>query len=468
MEHAGNLVIVLNERATGSAKAGAKSFRKARPEASRVLAYEVLQEVNRAGAFSNLLLPKRLSESALDARDRGFATELVYGTLRMQGLYDWILAQVSDRPWSEVETGIVDVSRLGLHQLFSMRVPDHAAVSSTVEVARHVVGDSKASYVNALLRKVSTKSLSQWLEPLLTIADPVERLAIKYSHPEWIVSAYFDLLRNEDEVELVLEANNLPASPTLVSWPGRSTVQDLLDLGGEATKYSPYGASSMEIPSEISLIRSRMAGVQDEGSQIVATVFSKSAQEKKNWLDLCAGPGGKAALLSSIAAELGAHFSTNEVSQVRADLVKQVVVETELWVGDGRTFAEHGLFYDAIIADVPCTGIGALRRRPEVRWRRKASDLSELITLQSALLDSAIEVCEINGVIAYVTCSPHMAETKVQVASALKRHPEIVQMPVNSFLPPGLDDAIVNGCMQLWTHKHGTDAMFLALFQKIA
>jgi 16S rRNA (cytosine967-C5)-methyltransferase len=444
------------------------SFRKPRPDASRSLAFEVLTQVNQGQAYANLMLPKALTESHLDQRDRALVTELVYGTLRMQGRHDWILSQVSDREWSSVDSGIVDMARIGVHQLFEMRIPSHAAVSATVELARKVLGESRATYVNALLRKVSTFTLDDWLVGIREIADPVERLAIQYSHPEWIVSAYFDLLKSEAEVIAALLANNVPASPTLVSWPGRSTQADLLSLGGVATQYSSYGATAVSIPSEIELIRARQAGIQDEGSQLVASIFATAASEHEDWLDLCAGPGGKAALISSIAWQAGKNFTANEISPPRATLVAQVVAGARVWVGDGRKVSERGEIFGAVIADVPCTGIGALRRRPEVRWRRKPSDLAGLAQLQRELLDSAIAITEVGGVIAYATCSPHLAETRVQVSAALKRHSNIRQISVKPFLPANLKDAVVGESMQLWTHKHGTDAMFLALFERLS
>jgi 16S rRNA (cytosine967-C5)-methyltransferase len=436
------------------------------------MAFEVLTEVNRRDAYANLFLPRVLGASTLEKRDKAFVTELVYGTLRMQGRHDWMLGAVSDRPWSEVDSGIVDIARLGVHQLFEMRVPTHAAVSATVEVARKVLGESKATYVNALLRRVSAKTIDEWIVELdsnSTIAqDKVIHYSIKYSHPEWIVSAYFDLLRESAEVEAALISNNIPASPTLVAWPGRSTQADLIALGGEATKYSRYGATSVEIPSEIELIKKRRAGVQDEGSQLVSVIFSEIAREKKEWLDLCAGPGGKAALISSLAKECGANFTANEISASRAALVEQVIAKGKVLIGDGRDLASTGAKFDAVLADVPCTGIGALRRRPEVRWRRKASDLPGLTQLQRELLDSAISLTNIGGVIGYATCSPHLAETRVQVANVLKKRSDIRQIDIAKYLPSNLQGGYVSGSMQLWTHRHGTDAMFLTLFERIA
>jgi 16S rRNA (cytosine967-C5)-methyltransferase len=444
------------------------TFKKPKADPVRLLVFDILTEVNRRDGYSNLLLPRALDASAFDQRDKAFATELLYGTLRMQGRHDYVLSQVSDRPWGEVDTGIVDVTRMGLQQIFEMRVPMHAAVSETVELARKVLGESKASFVNALLRKVSARSLEEWLEPVALLNDEVSRLAITYSHPEWIVSAYFDLLRDYEEVRDLLEANNTPAKPTFVTWPGRSEIAEFQEWGAVQTPYSSYGFRADVTPSALEAVRHRRAGIQDEGSQLVATIFAAAAADKSSWLDLCAGPGGKAALLASIASQNEHRFIANEISQIRADLVKQVVGAHEVWVGDARDIAARGECFDAILADVPCTGMGALRRRPEVRWRRSLSDLRELSLLQREISDAAISILNVGGVFGYATCSPHLAETSIAVADILKNHPELEQIDIQPYMPSGLEGGVRDKSMALWTQRHNTDAMFLALFRKIS
>ena len=447
-------------------KARRDAFKSPKPDAVRVLVYDILSEVNRRGGFSNLLLPQALTASNFEVRDKGFATELLYGTLRMQGRHDYILQQVADRPWSEVDPGIVDICRLGVHQLFEMRVATHAAVAATVELARKVIGESKASYVNAILRKVSAKSLEEWLTPLEEIKDPVVKLAILYSHPEWIVSAYYDLLKDFTLVEEELAANNVPASPTLVSWPGESTQKDLVEIGGVATKFSPYGARFEGSPGSLELIRHRRAGVQDEGSQLVADIFMKFADKAENILDLCAGPGGKAALISHLARSKGKKFVANEISEPRAALVKKVIGSFPVIVGDGRDIASQPARFDAILADVPCTGLGALRRRPEVRWRRSLQDLRALTELQRELSDAAISVLNDEGIFGYATCSPHFAETSAQVQMILRNHPELEQLDIAEYMPSELIGGTRGPNLSLWTGRHETDSMFLAIFRK--
>ena len=441
------------------------TFKSPKPDAPRLLAFDLLTEVNRNEGYSNLLLPQALNASKLEDRDRSLVTELLYGTIRMQGKHDWVLAQISDRPWVDVDPGIVDICRLGVHQIHEMRIPDHAAVAATVEVARKRIGESKASFVNALLRNVTRKSIDDWFAPLHSVTDPVERLSITYSHPEWIVSAYYDLLKDWTEVEAALKINNEAATPTLVCWPGYSSQQDLLDIGGKPTEFSPYGVHWKGNPGALDLIKARKIGVQDEGSQLVAEVFAKVAAGN-SWLDLCAGPGGKAALLSSIARERGITFTANEISNARAELVKQVVHGDLVLVSDGRTIGAKDEKFDAILIDAPCTGLGALRRRPEVRWRRTLQDLRALTQLQRELVDSAIQALNPGGVLGYATCSPHLAETSIQIADIKKKHPGLQQIAVDEYLPPSLHEATRDGAMSLWTHKHGTDAMYLALFRK--
>lgn len=442
------------------------NFKSPKPDAVRLLVFDILQEVNQRGGYSNLLLPSALTDSKFEQRDKGFATELLYGTLRMQGRHDYIASQISDRPWSEVDNGIVDVIRMGAHQLFEMRVATHAAVSATVELARKVLGESKASFVNAMLRKMSAQTLDEWMEPVHSIKDDVTRLSILHSHPEWIVSAYFDLLKDFGEVEAALIANNVPASPTLVWWPGRSSKEELMELGGVPTVYSNYGMKFDGVPNSLEPIRRRRAGVQDEGSQLVAQIFSKIAADSSTWLDLCAGPGGKAALISSIAHETGHDFTANEVSEPRAELVRQVVGKSRVWVGDGREIASYSETFDAILADVPCTGLGALRRRPEVRWRRTVADLRALTQLQRELSNSAISILNDGGIFAYATCSPHFAETTVAIADILKAHPDLEQLDLTEYLPNGLQGAMRGKSLSLWTHRHESDAMFMAVFRK--
>lgn len=420
----------------------------------RLLAFEVLAEVEIKSEYSNLLLPKFLAVSKMSKSDKALATELVYGTLRMKGLYDEFISRVSDRKLAEVDLKALIVLRIGTHQLKQMRTPVHAAIYESVELAKKVLGKSTASFINAVLRKVSEIDSIDWN------GDEVSRLSGRHSHPEWIVSSYIDSLKDLIQVESLLEANNRPTKPTLVAWPGYSSKDELIEAGAIDLRGSANAVSFDGNPGDVVPVRERRAGVQDLGSQIVVEEFFKSYQENLRWLDLCAGPGGKAAYLSALLSQNGGEFVANEVSEPRAKLVKQVVKNASVTNFDGRNLPESMGNFDRILIDAPCTGIGALRRRPEVRWRRTVQDLKQLVELQSQLLDAAARRLNTKGVLGYATCSPHQAETIFQVRGFLKRNPEFEVMPIEH---PRADK---DGFLQLWTHIDDCDAMFLALLQK--
>ena len=422
----------------------------------RLLAFEVITDVETQGLYSNIVLPQWLGRSKLSREDKALTTELVYGTLRMRGRHDSLIEQASSRELSNIDEKVLIVLRLGVHQITQMRIPSHAAVYETVELAKKVVGQSSASFVNAVLRKIDSVTSGALEAQSRNIND----LAAEYSHPEWIVSSYLDSLKSEEEVVALLRANNIPAQPTLIAWPGLSTIDELLDAGAIPIEGSLLAASYDGNPGEIPAVRERRAGVQDRGSQLVIERFLDYFEDNLRWLDMCAGPGGKAAYLSSVIDQRTGEFVANEVSEQRAALVKQVVRNHQVMTGDARNLPESLGSLDRILLDAPCTGIGALRRRPEVRWRRTLADLKSLTQLQSELLDSAAKHLRENGIIAYVTCSSHQAETTFQTRSFLKRHGNFERLPVRD---QRVDES---GDLQLWTHKDQCDSMYLSLLQK--
>ncbi|WP_138443097.1 RsmB/NOP family class I SAM-dependent RNA methyltransferase [Sinomonas susongensis] len=466
----------------------APSERSRTADPARLVAFEVLRAVSRDDAYANLVLPARIRHHRLDRRDAGFATELAYGALRGQGMYDAILARCVDRPLDRLDPAVLDVLRLGAHQLLAMRVPPHAALNQTVALTRAVVGAGPGALVNAVLRRASERSLDEWLDELTATADDTEAAAIRQAHPVWIVRALRQSLvahgRPVSEIGALLEADNAAPVVNLVALPGIGDLEEALEQG--ATAGDLVEGSALSAGGDLgrwSSVRSGTIRVQDVGSQLVARAVAAAPVEEgalasgsgERWLDLCAGPGGKAALLGALAAQRGAALLANEPAEHRAELVRQALrpVPAEAWAvrtGDGRTLAPelHGTF-TRVIADVPCSGLGALRRRPESRWRRTPGDVAELAPLQRELLDAAIDAAAPGGVVGYVTCSPHPAETIAVVQDALRRRSDVEELDAGEAL-----DAVAlrplgaghEGTAQLWPHLHGTDAMFLALFRK--
>lgn len=446
---------------------------RSRPRASaRRVAYDALRGVAERDAYANLLLPSMLRDRGLDHRDAALATELTYGTLRGQGSYDEVLRACSDRGLDNIEAPLLDLLRLGTHQLLATRIPDHAAVGETVTLSRTVLGGGRARFANAVLRKVATRDLDSWLSIVAPEAtdDPTGHLAVTYSHPRWIVAAMRDALGGGlDETRSLLAADNTPAPVTLTAIPGRCDVPELVAEGARVAAYSPRAAHLPEgDPAAIPAVRARRALVQDEGSQLVALALAAAPLEGHDgaWLDLCAGPGGKAALLGGLAAERGAVLVAADRQPHRAGLVRRAAgADATVIVADGTAPAWPRGRFDRVLVDVPCSGLGALRRRPELRWRRGPEDLATLRPLQRTLLESALDAARPGGVVAYVTCTPHVAETRVVVEDVLAGNGGVERLDATATLPGKLE--LGSGpYAQLWPHRHGTDAMFLALLRK--
>ncbi|MBF4137566.1 MULTISPECIES: RsmB/NOP family class I SAM-dependent RNA methyltransferase [Streptomyces] len=465
-----------------------KPYRRPKKDPVRILAFEALRAVDERDAYANLVLPALLRKAREDhpdtfeARDAALATELVYGTLRRQGTYDAIIAACVDRPLREVDPPVLDVLSLGAHQLLGTRIPTHAAVSATVELARVVLGDGRAKFVNAVLRRITADDLDGWLERVAPPydEDPEDHLAVVHSHPRWVVSALWDSLGGPRAgIEDLLEADNERPEVTLVARPGRTTSDTLLDgLGPDRAlpgRWSPFAVRLTEggEPGAIDAVREGDAGVQDEGSQLVALALADAPLEGSDsrWLDACAGPGGKAALLAGLAAQRGATLLASEKQPHRAGLVAKALDGNpgpyQVIAADGTRPPWRPGSFDRVLVDVPCTGLGALRRRPEARWRRRPEDLEGFAPLQRALLRTALESVRVGGVVAYATCSPHLAETRAVVDDVLKREGGAELLDARPLMPgvPALGEG---PDVQLWPHLHGTDAMYLALLRRTA
>lgn len=438
---------------------------------TRQLALEVLAAVNHGGAYANLALPKALSTSSLDSRDRGFVTELVYGSLRRQGELDAVIVSVAGRPTTEIDQEVLEVLRLGVYQLLFLRVPSHAAVDESVTVAKSR-GLSRASgFINGVLRSITRQPVDHWLRIIESSATS------QHAHPTWIAREIETALAqtgDQDELDEALEANNEPPLVCLVCLPGLCEPHE----EEASTRFSPWGVTMPGgDPSVDSRVAEGTVRVQDEGSQLAALALISAGPigPETRFLDMCAGPGGKTAVLAATALTYGAHVTAMEAVPHRARLVEDSIRAVSardaevvtVRTGDSRAISGQ---FDRILLDAPCSGLGALRRRPEARWRKHPESLVELTVLQAELLDAGLHALAPGGVLAYVTCSPVASETTAIIDQALSAHRDVVAIDTSAVLDSAAKSPIPRSsrgtAVQLWTHRHGTDAMFIQLLRK--
>lgn len=479
---------------------------RTRISGARIVAYDVLRDVVDRDAYANLALASRIREARLDSRDAALATELAAGTLRGMGRIDRIIEIAAQRPTEEIDPRTLNVLRLGAHQLLSMRTAAHAAVHESVELQRLVGNERAAGFVNGVLREIGRSTPEAWDRTIESTAENADdALAVRTSHPGWIVRALRDALRaegRESELEALLEADNVSPRVNLALLAGAGIATDELaaangdvfdDVGESVLGLEMLGGDpgkAIAEAEEYAGIPEGLLRVQDQGSQIAALALLRTTPiaSGERWLDVCAGPGGKSAVLGAEAVLDGATLRANEVSEHRADLVRDSLSGVSELPGadglikivshDGRDDDAYGCtgdvheLYDRILVDAPCSGLGALRRRPEARWRKQPTDLPELTALQGELLDTAVKHLKPGGVLAYVTCSPHLAETRGSVERLLRRHEGVRELDArpavraSSRSGEALDLAGEHLSVQLWPHRHNTDAMFIALLTR--
>jgi 16S rRNA (cytosine967-C5)-methyltransferase len=439
---------------------------------ARQAAFDVLRAVSVRDAYANLALPALLRERGISGRDAAFATELTYGTCRCVGLLDAIIAAAAGRPTEQIDPVLLDLLRLGAYQLLRTRVEPHAAVDTTVEQAGLEFDSARAGFVNGVLRTIGRRDEASWVAELAPSVDtdPIGHLAFTHAHPRWIAQAFADALgASAGELAALLASDDERPLVHLAARPGTLTADALARaVDGTVGRFSPYAVYlAGGDPGSLAPLRDGSAQVQDEGSQLVARALTLQPVDSDDgrWLDLCAGPGGKTALLASIGAASGARVTAVEPAAHRAELVEQNVrgLEVEVLRVDGREPGLTPASFDRVLVDAPCTGLGALRRRPEARWRRQPADVPALARLQRELLGSAIALTRPGGVVLYATCSPHLAETVGVVADAVRRHR--VSAVDTRPLFDTVADLGAGPYVQLWPHRHGTDAMFAAALQ---
>jgi len=430
---------------------------------SRAVAAEICVDL-RKGEFLDQSFDRRIAP--LDARDRRWTRELVYGTLRRRAWIDTVLSDRVRGGLSRLDPDVVDLLRLGVYQLTNMgSVPAYAAIAQTVELAkrRHGLGASKL--VNAVLRRIDREHDALGV---VTPADPVEALALKHSHPVWLVAKWVERWGVDDTVRL-LTMNNSEA-PLIVRPYGvvREQLEAMLEEAGVHVADAPHARDSIAISGGITLtelgaFKKGLFFVQDPA----ATLVTQYAAIETGSLvaDLCAAPGGKSLELSRDAGTVFA--SDKSATRLQRLLANQRRLETPNilpFVGDARAPAIRPV--DVVLIDVPCTGTGTFRRHPDARWRLKVSDIAVMAALQKSILRAAAKVVKIGGLLIYSTCSLEPEENDEQVDAFLAANSGWKLEPPPEDAVAG--DVLDGGRLRVLPQRHGTDGAFAARLRRVA
>jgi 16S rRNA (cytosine967-C5)-methyltransferase len=445
-----------------------------KPQVSaRWVAYQALLRVDRDKAYAGLVLDTALNKSELSARDKRLVTELVYGTIRHQGTLDWLIAQYARKSNKWISARLKPILRLGAYQLLYLtKIPEFAAVHESVKLAKQAGLTKFTGLVNALLRRIAeNRDRIQYPDKAL---DIVRYLSIKYSHPEWIVRIFLDRF-GPDETEQLLVLNNQPAPLILRINQLKCSIDHFEQQLTRAkiqvvrNQYAPESLQINQMHGSIQELPGYHEGsftVQDTASILVSyLVHPKPGQTV---VDLCAAPGGKATHLAELMQNQGKLFAV-ELHPAKAKLIEQTasrlgLTNIQVIIADatrlGTSIKEP---VDAVLVDAPCSGLGVLRRKVDIRWKKQPDSIPELVKLQEQLLESAYRILKPGGILVYSTCTLTKEENELQVDRFLKSHPEMKLGLAKDYLPSPAQEMITEqGYYFALPQKHGTDGIFAA------
>ena len=438
---------------------------------AREVALLTLNACQRQGGWSDGVLKKQLSAAALDSRDSALATQLCFGVIQNQMLLDFYLSNYSNIPLKRMEGKVVQALRLGAYQLLFMdKIPHSAAVNSCVDLVKgHCKNQRAVGMVNAVLRSLE-RSLDNL--PVIPSDDPVRYLSTLYSHPEWLVKEYM-LTLSEVETTALLSAHNAQTPMTVMVNTTKITtealVSELTACGVEAHLH-PWLSDCLQLSKTGNLeqLRAFQEGwfyVQDPASRLA--ILALEPKPGESLLDCCAAPGGKS-FASAIAMQ-------NEGSIISCDLhphKKKLIQAGSDRLGlscitpntaDARTFrAEWEQAFDKVLVDAPCSGLGVIRKKPDIRYKEPGA-LDALPAIQLDILNNACRYLKRGGILLYSTCTVRRCENEGVIQSFLPEHPEF---KAEAFRLPGPTGLCEDGMVTLWPHRHGTDGFFICKLRK--
>ena len=439
----------------------------------RRLAVEILNRIDETAAYAEPLLDTALSGTALaNPHDRGLLTELVYGTLRMRGRLDWIINQLYRGDAAALETGVRNILRTGLYQLwYTDRIPPFAAVNEAVGIAGKT-SPAASGLVNALLRTaLRKKDAIAWPD---MAKNPGKAISVIHSHPRWLVERWLDEFGIDETIAICRANNAVPPLALRVNSLKASRDQAVAALAQEGltvepTAFSPDGlllTSPAAGLRETTAFRDGLIRIQDEASQLIALLLSPEPGE--SLLDLCAGTGGKTLHMAALMKNRGRitavdlHSARLRMLREEAERLGVTIVETRTGDATAPVDSFRGVF-DRVLLDAPCSGLGTLRRNPEIRWRLAPADIEKCSQIQRRLLRSAADCVRPGGSLVYSVCAVTPEENEIVIEDLLKDRPDFAL--IRSTAAQGIPSALIDdaGLFRTFPHRHGTDGFFGAL-----
>lgn len=449
------------------------------PRTGREAALRALRDVDVKAAYANLALDHHLSGSKLEGRERALATELAYGVIRRRATLDWAISQVAARPLEKMDPWVRNILREAVYQiLFMDRIPHAAAVDQAVELAKQYGHAGVAKFVNGVLRNLIRKLPElEWPDET---SDPVRALAVQHSYPDWLVAQWLARFGRDEAVRLLEAGNQAPPLTVRVNRLKATREEAAAALAREGvrtepTRHSPQGLIIHDLTSaswldRLQAMKEGLITVQDESSMLAAHVVSP----QPGWtvIDVAAAPGGKATHLAELMDNQGQVIAL-DIHPHKVDLVEQnarrlgATIVQALCLDARRVGEVMPERADAVLCDLPCSGLGTLARRPDARWRKQPEDVESLVPIQRAILESAARALKPGGVLVYSTCTIQPAENEELVEAFVADHPEFRFDNIWDYLPQTISrEGQAEGYVQLLPHVHGTDGFFIARMVK--
>lgn len=443
----------------------------------RAIAMHTLMQVARRASFPDVLLDVYFKEHPeLDPRDRALITELVYGVLRWQGRLDWIIDQHVNTSPERISQSVRLILRLATYQLlFLDRIPAAAAVNEAVELTKASQPQHIVRFVNGVLRTISRKS--SILKEAVPEGSPEERLAMRYSYPVWLIQRWLSRLGDEETAAFCTASNQI--APICIRVNGlKTTVEEMagslrgLGFTVQPGNLAPEALHLRSIRTDLSSLLHYQAGdfqVQDEASQLVSHLVQPQPGERV--LDVCAGLGAKSTHLAQLMENQGTITAVDNQGWKLTRLMENArrlqiscIAPLEL---DVRELSTVQNLFDRILLDSPCTGLGVLRRNPDIKWKVRPKDFYRLHLLQKQMLDKVAPLLKPGGVLVYATCTLSTEENETTLESFLSEHPQFYLESARPYLPAGCGSAVNRaGALQTWPHKHGVDGFFAARLRR--